>query len=92
MHAQRDEQRGARLPRRVQRDKPHVGLTTSRREAPVEQACNVALEALRLGEQLRSARCVNYLREFHGRLKRIGAFEEQAGESRLWRIASRAAQ
>jgi tetratricopeptide (TPR) repeat protein len=59
-----------------------------------ERACMVALEALKLGEQLRSARCVSYLREFRGRLKAIGAtpavtdFEEKAGVSRLWRIAS----
>lgn len=59
-----------------------------------ERACVVALEALKSGEQLRSARCVSYLREFRGRLVDAGksvavtAFDEQARESRLWRIAS----
>jgi hypothetical protein len=30
-----------------------------------EQACHVALGALQLGEQLLSARCARYLRDFH---------------------------
>jgi len=60
----------------------------------LEQAGKVALRALTLGEQLRSARCVSYLREFHQRLTNIGKstelsnFHEQAAGSRLWRIAS----
>ncbi|RAY16369.1 hypothetical protein DPM19_05685 [Actinomadura craniellae] len=60
----------------------------------VERACSVALDALTLGEQLRSARCVSYLREFRQRLAGIGHtavvsdFREQAEVSRLWRIAS----
>jgi hypothetical protein len=60
----------------------------------LEQACAVALDALKVGEQLRSARCVNYLREFTSRLdvagKAVGVadFQEQASEYRLWRIAS----
>lgn len=61
----------------------------------LEQACSVALKALTLGEQLRSARCVSYLREFSERLAINGTvaaavdFQEQAaGSSRLWRIAS----
>jgi hypothetical protein len=59
-----------------------------------ERACMVALEALKMGEQLRSARCVSYLREFRGRLTSIGKtptvadFNEQAKMSRLWRIAA----
>jgi len=59
-----------------------------------EQACGVALKALAAGEQIRSARCVNYLREFRQRLVRAGdsravvEFHEQASTSRLWRIAS----
>ena len=63
-----------------------------------EQACGVALEALKAGEQLRSARGVSYLREFNQRLTRCGdfaeksRFEDQAREFRLWRIASRPAQ
>jgi transcriptional regulator with XRE-family HTH domain len=60
-----------------------------------EQACGVALNALAAGEQIRSARCVKYLSEFHHRLSKGGisraaaAFFEQAAGSRLWRIASR---
>jgi tetratricopeptide (TPR) repeat protein len=63
-----------------------------------EQACAVALKALTAGEQIRSARCVNYLREFRQRLARIGRtaavadFHEQAANSRLWRIAARPEQ
>lgn len=63
-----------------------------------EQACAVALKALTAGEQIRSARCVNYLREFRQRLTRIGEaaaitdFYEQAANSRLWRIAARPEQ
>jgi tetratricopeptide (TPR) repeat protein len=61
-----------------------------------ERACTVAMEALKLGEQLRSARCVSYLREFRSRLTSIRTtptvadFDEQARASRLWRIAGRA--
>jgi hypothetical protein len=64
----------------------------------VEQACSVALKALGAGEQIRSARCVNYLREFGQRLAAIGQcagvteFHEEAGNSRLWRIATRSGQ
>ena len=62
----------------------------------IEQACAVALKGLATGEQIRSARCVNYLREFRQRLADIGEcaivteFYGQIGDSRLWRIASRA--
>jgi transcriptional regulator with XRE-family HTH domain len=61
----------------------------------VEQACDTALAALTAGEQLRSGRCVNYLREFNGHLAAASAtqavrdFSEQAAQSRLWRIAAR---
>lgn len=61
----------------------------------LEQACGVALKALTAGEQIRSARCVNYLREFRQRLTATGSsrsaarFHEQAASSRLWRIACR---
>ncbi len=61
----------------------------------LEQGCATALTALREGELIRSARCVRYLREFRQHLARAGDttvaadFEEQARESRLWRIASR---
>lgn len=61
----------------------------------VERACRIALNALNAGEQIRSARCVGYLREFRqhlsaaGKIRGIAEFEEQAVNSRLWRIASR---
>jgi len=60
-----------------------------------EQACATALVALTAGEQIRSGRCVNYLREFRDHLGQAGdttaarEFNEQAAGSRLWRIASR---
>jgi hypothetical protein len=60
-----------------------------------EQACSVTLSALAAGEQIRSARCVGYLREFYQRLatgdmsRSAAEFYEQAAGSRLWRIASR---
>jgi transcriptional regulator with XRE-family HTH domain len=60
----------------------------------LEQACRVTLKALTAGEQIRSARCVKYLREFRQHLEHIGSatevtgFHEQARDSRLWRIAS----
>jgi hypothetical protein len=61
----------------------------------LEQACGTALVALTAGEQIRSGRCVNYLREFGAHLARAGNtasvtdFRQQALGSRLWRIASR---
>ncbi len=60
----------------------------------IEQACGVTLRALAAGEQIRSARCVSYLREFMGHLpaKCSGAladFRQQAAGSRLWRIAAK---
>jgi AcrR family transcriptional regulator len=61
----------------------------------LERACNVALQALAAGEQLRSGRCVGYLREFHQRMTAAGSsrsateFQQQASNSRLWRIALR---
>ena len=61
----------------------------------LEQGCAVALRALTAGEMIRSARCVNYLREFRQHLGRAGDatvvtdFHEQARGSRLWVIASR---
>jgi transcriptional regulator with XRE-family HTH domain len=60
----------------------------------LEPACSVALKALTAGEQIRSARCVNYLREFRQHLAAVGnsrllaEFHEQAASTRLWRIAS----
>ncbi|MER5646814.1 hypothetical protein [Streptosporangium sp. NPDC002524] len=56
----------------------------------VEQACLVALVALRSGERLRSARCASYLREFSVRLASVttaahlGDFYEQAANFFMW--------
>ena len=60
----------------------------------VEEACGTALHALNAGEQIRSARCIGYLREFMTHLpassnSALTDFREQASESRLWRIAAR---
>jgi hypothetical protein len=59
-----------------------------------EQACDVALGALRLGEQLVSARCARYLRDFHSALMptassaAVRVFQDQAAASALWRRAT----
>ena len=61
----------------------------------LEQACATALRALTEGELIRSARCVNYLRDFRQHLARGRrcdrghGFRGAAREARLWRIASR---
>ena len=58
-----------------------------------ELACATALAALEAGEQIRSGRCVNYLREFRDHLvvaedtAAVQDFSEQAVQSRMWRIA-----
>ncbi|MER5386725.1 hypothetical protein ABT040_41905 [Streptomyces sp. NPDC002688] len=63
------------------------------RAGDVEEACRVAVDALDLGEQLKSARCVSYLAEFRQNLAAVNdspdvlAFAEQVREHRLW-IAS----
>jgi transcriptional regulator with XRE-family HTH domain/tetratricopeptide (TPR) repeat protein len=55
-----------------------------------EQACHAALDALRIGEALTSARCVAYVREFRHRLGRFNGnpavrdFTEQAAGQTLW--------
>ncbi len=55
-----------------------------------EQACHAALNALRVGEAVTSARCVGYVREFRHRLGRFDGnpavrdFIEQAAEHALW--------
>jgi hypothetical protein len=60
-----------------------------------EQACQAAMVALVAGEQIRSGRCVNYVREFRDHLAvadstgAVRDFGQQAMESRLWRIAAR---
>jgi hypothetical protein len=64
------------------------------RAGDAEQACHVALAGLRLGEQLKSARCASYLTEFRADLQRAGNlgairdFTEQAAASTLWRRAA----
>lgn len=56
----------------------------------VDQACEVALRALQIGEQLKSARCVTYVDEFRQRLSQVRDspvvrdFTEQARATRLW--------
>lgn len=61
-----------------------------------EPACRVALQALTIGDQLRSARCAAYVTEFRTRLTRLGnsriarEFTEQAAEHRLWTPAAAA--
>ncbi|MDB4872921.1 MAG: regulator, partial [Gemmatimonadales bacterium] len=63
------------------------------RGGDVEQACNIALHAVNLGEQIKSARCTSYLREFRTELSHIGPtpasreLEEQAVGSTLWEQA-----
>ncbi|WP_326759452.1 hypothetical protein OHB35_18670 [Streptomyces phaeochromogenes] len=65
------------------------------RAGDLEEACRVALDALDLGEQLKSARCVSYLAEFQQHLATIGPtavlrdFYEQAADQRLWDAAAR---
>jgi hypothetical protein len=60
------------------------------RAGDVEEACRVTLDALDLGEQLRSARAVSYLAEFRQGLARRGSgraardLAEQAAGHRLW--------
>jgi hypothetical protein len=63
------------------------------RAGELEEACRVTLDALDLGEQLRSARCVSYLAEFrtalapHSKSSAVRDLVEQAGEHRLWLAA-----
>jgi ATP/maltotriose-dependent transcriptional regulator MalT len=65
------------------------------RAGDIEEACRVALDALDLGEQLRSARCVSYLGEFRAALApftstpAVRELHEQAAEHRLWLATSR---
>lgn len=60
------------------------------RAGDAEEACRVALDALDLGEQLKSARCVSYLVEFRRNLASAGSsraardLAEQVREHRLW--------
>jgi len=63
------------------------------RAGDVEEACRVALDALDLGEQLKSARCASYLAEFTQSLSQVRSavaddFRGQAVEHRLWQMAN----
>jgi len=59
-------------------------------QGDAEQACDVALGALQIGEQLKSARCGAYVDEFKQRLAGLGTsrvvadFVEQAAHTSLW--------
>jgi len=63
------------------------------RAGDVEEACRVALDALDLGEQLKSARCVSYLAEFRQRPAGVAPsavvrdLHEQAADHRMLRPA-----
>jgi tetratricopeptide (TPR) repeat protein len=67
-------------------------------QGEVEQACDVALRALQIGENLKSARCASYVAEFRQRLTRatgsavVREFEEAAESARLWTPTDRSAQ
>jgi hypothetical protein len=56
----------------------------------VAEACKTALDALRIGQALTSARCVTYVRDFRQRLNKFGDtadvhdFTEQAAGHALW--------
>lgn len=59
-------------------------------QGELEHACTTALQALRIGEKLKSARCPAYLDEFRTRLQRVGdssvtrEFMQQAAQIKLW--------
>jgi transcriptional regulator with XRE-family HTH domain len=59
-----------------------------------EPACRVALSALEIGDQLKSARCAAYVGEFRERLTTVATsrvvrdFTEQAATHRLWAPAA----
>jgi len=61
-----------------------------------EQASAIALDALTLGDQVQSARCISYLTSFKIRLgpfesaAAVRAFREQAARSPLWQASERA--
>ncbi|MFF6991655.1 hypothetical protein [Streptomyces sp. NPDC010273] len=63
-------------------------------QGEISRGFTIGLNALRLGEGLKSARCVQYVREFQGRVTdgmrratEFREFEEQAREFRLWQQA-----
>ena len=59
------------------------------RAGDAKQACHLAPDGLRLGEQFESARCARYLRDFHAALTptassaTVRAFQEPAAASAL---------
>ncbi|MFD8071599.1 hypothetical protein ACFV3E_02920 [Streptomyces sp. NPDC059718] len=60
-------------------------------QGEIGRGFDIALNALQLGEGLKSARCVQYVREFEGRITdgmrraaEFRVFEEQARSFRLW--------
>jgi tetratricopeptide (TPR) repeat protein len=59
-------------------------------QGELEQACSTALDALSIGESLKSARCHAYVDEFRSRLAKAGNspvarnFAEQAAQTTLW--------
>lgn len=63
-------------------------------DGELEMGCEVALEALDLGEQLKSARSLSYVDEFRERLDRFGnaaaarEFKIEAEKCRLWTPAA----
>lgn len=64
-------------------------------QGDIDRGFDVALDALRLGEGLKSARCLQYVREFQGRVTDnmktaagYRGFTEQARGYRLWQQAS----
>src|SRR5258708_6718643 len=64
------------------------------RAGDADQACHIALDALQLGQQIKSARCISYLQEFRADLQPAAGtsafrdFEEQAAASVLCRQAT----
>jgi len=69
----------------------HLG--NSRKSVAIEEACRVAQTALDLGAQVRSGRCVEYLRQFRRQLapyaktESVRALTEYAEEHALWRAS-----
>ena len=78
----------------VQFESPAPDAVLEWRFDELERAGLLALDALRLGEQLKSARCAGYLREFQADMRQVGStgavrdFTEQARASALWQQAT----
>lgn len=72
----------------------HHNDLTSNNTLSIKELQLPCLKALRLGEGLKSARCVQYVREFQGRVTdgmrratEFREFDEQARGFRLWQKA-----